>query len=135
MASTWVILVHRSVGREKSVELPGIGPVLVFNDAIAWSSSQYAMVIATRASDDLEIVCEVARLDLVLGDGPSLSALSDALTPSSTTKAEYSGEFVFTGPEYVDDDGNPQCDRHTVPWTTIKDIMAAIVAQAKKATP
>ncbi|WMT88234.1 hypothetical protein NO932_06395 [Pelagibacterium sp. 26DY04] len=53
----------------------------------------------------------------------------DALKPSAETKAAYTGEFSFPL-EYVDDDGNSATTRVQVPWTTIKEIMAAIRARA-----
>lgn len=47
--------------------------------------------------------------------------LREALTPSAETKAAYMGEFRFQfGEEFTPN----------VPWTTIKEIMAAIRAQA-----
>lgn len=46
--------------------------------------------------------------------------LREALTPSAETKAAYMGEFGFQFGEYTPN----------VPWTTIKQIMAAILARA-----
>jgi len=56
--------------------------------------------------------------------------LVEALTPSAETKAAYSGEFSF--PElYWDTIKQQETTRQiTVPWTTIKAIMAAIRARA-----
>lgn len=59
------------------------------------------------------------------------SYLLEALTPSAETKAAYAAEFHFQGPEYLDEDGNPQSDRHMVPWTTIKEVMAMIRGRAE----
>lgn len=44
-------------------------------------------------------------------------------------KAEYMGEFHVPLPD-VDEDGNECTRRIMVPWTTIKEIMAAICARA-----
>jgi hypothetical protein len=48
--------------------------------------------------------------------------MREALTPSGDTKAAYSGEFKFKSPG-----GRMQ---YTIPWETIKEIMAAISARA-----
>lgn len=53
-----------------------------------------------------------------------LGRLTEALTPSAETKAAYMGEFEFTIPD------GPENRTVTVPWTTIKDIMAAIRTRA-----
>ena len=64
---------------------------------------------------------------------PNLKAdadrLAEALTPSGYTKAAYSGEFSFTIHD-ADEDGDECMRTITVPWTTIKQIMAAIKARA-----
>ena len=52
-----------------------------------------------------------------------------ALTPSGETKAAYMGEFSIPFPT-VDEDGNEVMLHPHVPWTTIKEIMAAIRARA-----
>ena len=55
--------------------------------------------------------------------------LRAALTPSGETKAAYIGEFSFS--IYVgEDDGEEIFQRITVPWTTVKEIMAAILTRA-----
>ena len=51
-----------------------------------------------------------------------------ALTPSAETKAAFLGEFQFSVAELCDD-GHEVVVTHTVPWTTIKEIMAAIRAR------
>jgi hypothetical protein len=56
--------------------------------------------------------------------------LREALTPSAATKASYIGEFRFPL-ETVDGD-TPSV---TVPWTTIKQIMAAILNRALSKEP
>jgi hypothetical protein len=55
-------------------------------------------------------------------------ALREALTPSEGTKAAYIGEFEFPVKAY-DEDGEEVTFPATVPWTTIKEIMAAILAR------
>jgi hypothetical protein len=56
-------------------------------------------------------------------------ALREALTPSEGTKAAYIGEFEFPVKAY-DEDGEEVTFPASVPWTTIKEIMAAILARA-----
>lgn len=51
--------------------------------------------------------------------------LKRALEPSAETKAAYMGEFSVPWPE-TDEDGSEYIRRINVPWTTIKEIMAAI---------
>lgn len=61
-----------------------------------------------------------------------MDALREALTPSCDTKAAYMGEFYFSLPDF-DERGNEIEYRINVPWTTIKDIMAAIRTRATEA--
>jgi hypothetical protein len=58
-----------------------------------------------------------------------IAGLREALKPSAVTKADYSGEFKFTIPS-VDENGDEIHIPVTVPWTTIKEIMAMIVKRA-----
>jgi len=62
--------------------------------------------------------------------------MREALTPSAETKAAYMGEFEFAF-EFQDEDGYDHTANICVPWTTIKEIMAAIRARAalKEETP
>lgn len=60
--------------------------------------------------------------------------LKAALTPSAETKAAYIGEFGFYLEER-DERGREHARRVTVPWTTIKEIMAAIRARALVEAP
>ncbi len=53
------------------------------------------------------------------------------LTPSIETKAAYMGEFSYRA-EQIDEDGESQPVTYYVPWTTVKEIMAAILANASK---
>lgn len=58
------------------------------------------------------------------------ATLIRALTPSAETKAAYIGEFSFTIEDTDDEWGLPITRHIDVPWTTIKEIMAAIRARA-----
>mgnify|MGYP000865881722 FL=1 len=59
-----------------------------------------------------------------------IKRLREALTPSTETKAAYIGEFHFTVESYAG--GGEKYNRYvTVPWTTVKEIMAAILARAE----
>jgi hypothetical protein len=57
--------------------------------------------------------------------------LREALTPSAETKGAYIAEFKFTVTE-MRESGEEVLRDITVPWTTIKDIMKAILARADK---
>jgi len=61
-----------------------------------------------------------------------LYKLQEALTPSGETKAAYIGEFSFNIPD-VDEDGNEVQRQVSVPWTTVKEIMAAILKRSGQA--
>ena len=66
-----------------------------------------------------------------------IERLKEALTPSGETKAAYIGEFQFTVTmlELDESDEPYECQRMvTVPWTTIKEIMAAISERAALGT-
>lgn len=56
-------------------------------------------------------------------------SLEEALTPSADTKAAYIGEFSFTR-AVRDQDGHEDWEPVKVPWTTVKEIMAAILGRA-----
>lgn len=56
-------------------------------------------------------------------------AMRSALTPSAETKAAYIGEFHFYIDEQSDDAACEVSRKVAVPWTTIKEIMAAILAR------
>ena len=58
-----------------------------------------------------------------------IEKLRAALTPSADTKAAYMGEFSIDLPDW-DEDGNEVVRRVNVPWTTVKEIMAAILTHA-----
>ncbi len=68
--------------------------------------------------------------DLIREQKAEIERLKAALTPSAETKVAYGGEFSFSlcvGEE----DGEEMFERITVPWTTVKEIMAAILARAE----
>jgi hypothetical protein len=60
--------------------------------------------------------------------------LVEALTPSGDTKAAYHGEFSFSVTSQFWDDVTEEWETRAqntlVPWTTVKEIMAAIRARA-----
>lgn len=56
-------------------------------------------------------------------------ALREALTPSGATKAAYIGEFRMDFNE-IDEFGEDRTVCLDVPWTTVKEIMAAILKRA-----
>lgn len=56
--------------------------------------------------------------------------LREALTPSGDTKAEYAGEFSFRHEQWNVEGDDTETVNITVPWTTIKEIMAAIRARS-----
>lgn len=62
--------------------------------------------------------------------GGMTEALIEALTPSAETKAAYMGEFELTVKIHDNEDGEEEVQSITVPWTTIKKIMAAIRGRA-----
>lgn len=62
-----------------------------------------------------------------------IAKLREALTPSADTKAAYIGEFSFGVTLRA---GNEEAHRSVeVPWTTVKEIMAAILAHADESLP
>ena len=65
-----------------------------------------------------------------MSDRDSIERFREALTPSRNTKAAYIGEFKFRI-SYVDENGEEASRFLTVPWTTTKEIMAAILARAE----
>ena len=88
-----------------------------------------------RQLDDFswdEILRDSGEVDYVESSrkaNASLARLVEALTPSGETKAAYIGEFHFDV-EDRDADGEDCLRRVTVPWTTVKEIMATIRARA-----
>lgn len=86
--------------------------------------------IITRLYPD-KLASAFARFDAARDteDTATIAALREALAPSGDTKAAYMGEFYVRLPDW-DDDGNEVVREINVPWTTIKEIMAAIFARA-----
>lgn len=74
--------------------------------------------IAAEAAD------EIARLRA------ENERLKGALTPSGETKAAYIGDFSIPLP-IINEDGDEEVLRPNVPWTTIKEIMKAIMKYAE----
>lgn len=70
-----------------------------------------------RKNSDLEAV--VARL-------------REALTPSGDTKAEYHGEFWINDEVYDEEEDEHRTIKKYIDWTTVKEIMAAILARADR---
>lgn len=58
-----------------------------------------------------------------------IERLREALTPSMSTKAAYICEFSFYRTISMGD-GEDRAEQISVPWTTIKEIMAAILNRA-----
>lgn len=61
--------------------------------------------------------------------------LREALTPSGDTKADYHGEFSFETEDGETDAGIERYRKVYVPWDTVKQIMAAILARATSKEP
>jgi hypothetical protein len=90
------------------------------------------MVRLLEARDD-DLCADAARTILTLSEREArkdaeIERLTESLTPSGDTKAAYHGEFFFTITEEID--GEDVERRIYVPWTTTKEIMAAILARA-----
>jgi hypothetical protein len=62
-------------------------------------------------------------------DHPTREALIEALTPGGATKLAYIGDFKFNA-YYDDEQGEEAQIMVVVPWTTTKEIMAAIMRRA-----
>lgn len=84
----------------------------VWPNRAAGHDAHLASIPANRDTDTDLLLIEAAN---------RIEKLEAALTPSTDTKAEYSGEFTF----------DAHADMHVmVPWTTIKEIMAYILKRA-----
>jgi hypothetical protein len=107
-----------------------IGHFADFDEAKAAAQADYAASIISAL--DPSMASELLALR------ERERVLVEALTPSGDTKAAYIGEFSFTVTALeIDESGEPvECQRSvTVPWTTVKEIMAAILARADDASP
>ena len=102
-----------------------------------WSGTMFAETLP-KPEDVRNVVALVPATALLTLQGER-DALMEALTPSGETKAAYMGEFTiaiephFNEDEEPDDEAEDAPDPYehiTVPWTTIKEIMAAIRARS-----
>jgi hypothetical protein len=95
------------------------------------SDERLAEIECSRGTDrDHEAV--VAEL---LTARAKLAKYEEAVKPSGDTKAAYIGEFTFPLEQWdpnagEDGEGELVLEDVTVPWTTVKEIMAAIKARA-----
>lgn len=76
-----------------------------------------------------QIVMRLEAADRIEALEARCERLEEALEPIGDTKAAYMGEFAFTLTR-IDECGDEYPEKVYVPWTTIKDIMAAIRARA-----
>ena len=74
--------------------------------------------------ETLELESKLAERDA------EIARLVEALTPSGATKHAYLGEFKFDI-DGEDWDGNEQSISVTVPWTTTKEMMMAVLSRAE----
>lgn len=88
---------------------------------------------ATLYADEQKARAEAAEATVATLTA-QVEAMRGALTPSGETKADYIGEFSFDYCTGFDPDGNEIITRISVPWTTIKEIMAAIRARTALTT-
>ncbi|MBL4864819.1 MAG: hypothetical protein JKY67_00400 [Pseudomonadales bacterium] len=102
----------------------------------AEAAARSAVEMVEKAEDDGEIRIAGGSLGRAIlawsaSDArKNLAAFKDALTASGETKREYMGEFSFGFPEFGED-GEEYTRNINVPWTTIKEIMAAIKNRAR----
>ena len=89
-----------------------------------------AEAMALVLSHEAKIERETARADAAVAEA---KALREALDPN-LTKCAYIGEFHFRVDVEMPD-GSQSFINPAVPWTTIKEIMAAILARATLAQP
>lgn len=92
------------------------GSEIVGCEGITDATDENAAYIVECVNSHASLVEEVERL-------------REALTPSGETKAAYMGEFLIGLPD-VDENGIEYTRKINVPWTTIKEIMAAIRERA-----
>jgi len=92
-------------------------------------NQRLASKISEAIMPEIQQLIEKARAEGRDEVMPRLNRLIEALTPSAETKAAYIGEFSFSIPD-SDEDGEEAMRSITVPWTTVKQIMAAIRKRA-----
>ena len=104
-----------------------------FNDAAKVMENAGALIkLLQKNGQDL-----VAKIEALTAERGRLAAenkgLREALSPSGKTKAAYHGEFHYEKEVMCyDEEGEEEYVTETIytPWTTIKEIMAAILARA-----
>lgn len=92
--------------------------------------------LATIRTPDLRLILSANR-----EMREQVEALTEALTPSGDTKAAYHGNFKFQVTQWREI-GDVGCEEEweeyladfAVPWTTVKEIMAAIKARSALTT-
>lgn len=94
--------------------------------------------LGAEIAETLKAALEAAESRALTAEA-ELEKVREALTPSGGTKAAYMGEFHIAVERIVNEDGEPEDDAEgapdpydhiQVPWTTVKEIMAAIRARA-----
>jgi hypothetical protein len=92
------------------------------------SDANAAFIAAANPSAILSLLSDLAAL------AAENEKMREALTPSGDTKAAYHGEFKFQVTSWREND-DEEWEKYladvTVPWTTVKEIMAAIEARAQ----
>lgn len=105
------------------LQLEGLLPTSNGNTDAAWDAG-YA-----KGCDDTKRQAYNEALEKIDQLRRERAVLEEALEPSGSTKAAYMGEFSFTLAR-VDEFGDEYSEKVYVPWTTIKEIMAAIKDRA-----
>jgi hypothetical protein len=90
-----------------------------------WRGAMDAYRSATYPPVVLALIARVRELE------EDRKLLIEALTPSAETKAEYIGEFKFSQ-DVSDHEGGSYTQSYTVPWTAVKEIMAAILSRTNR---
>jgi len=88
-----------------------------------------ARVKELEAERDEHLEASAKYLVALTDASARVKMLEAALKPSAETKAAYIGEFRVPWPD-IDEEGNEYTRQINVPWTTIKEIMAAIRSYA-----
>jgi hypothetical protein len=92
------------------------------------ANANAAHIAAANPATMLALIARIRELEA------EKARLVEALTPSGDTKAAYHGEFSFSVTSHFWNDVVEEWETHAqntlVPWTTVKEIMAAIRARA-----
>jgi len=99
-----------------------------------WEHLTVRQAAARIQADAATIAGQAEQIAVLEGER---GRLREALEPSGDTKAAYSGEFSITITEEQEDEDGEDIEvsvKWPVPWTTTKEIMAAIRARAALAT-